>query len=75
LLKNISLSDSEKSGRFLLIDWPFKVNSKQSIAWHCILLSKQNGYGDIIFARFYSEYGEKILDKKSSFERQTIKNA
>ncbi|MDR1891362.1 MAG: hypothetical protein LBQ23_04310 [Puniceicoccales bacterium] len=74
LLKSILLADDENLARVLLIDGPFNVNSKSSIAWQCVLSSAKNDHGDVIFPRFYPEYYEKLLDRMPSFDGQKIKN-
>ncbi|MDR2432517.1 MAG: hypothetical protein LBD34_02075 [Puniceicoccales bacterium] len=57
--------------QILLIDGPFNVNSKNPIAWQCVLSSAKNDYDDVIFPRFYDE---KLLNKMPSFDERKIKN-
>ncbi|MDR1528703.1 MAG: hypothetical protein LBS22_03930 [Puniceicoccales bacterium] len=71
LLENVSLANGENLAQILLIDGPFNVNSRNSIAWQCVLSSAKNDYGDVIFPRFY---GEKLLNKMPSFDEGKIKN-
>ncbi|MDR1233204.1 MAG: hypothetical protein LBJ75_03015 [Puniceicoccales bacterium] len=71
LLENAPSTTGENSAQILLIDGPFNVNSKSSIAWQCVLSSAKNNYDDVIFPRFYDE---KLLNKMPSFDEQKIKN-
>jgi hypothetical protein len=71
LLGGASSTNGENLAQILLIDGPFNVNSKSSIAWQCVLSSAKNDYDDVIFPRFYDE---KLLNKMPSFGEEKIKN-